>query len=353
MLDQVFISPFWQTEVFQNTLESYIISGGLFVSLVLFFWVFHKIVLIRVEDVSKKTVTDIDNQFVKIIRSIKPTLYVSIAFLISLDMLLLGDLIDLVIKIALWLLVTYQVITSLYILVDYVARKIQDRRESLAEKEAIETIGKIVKGVLWVIGALVILQNLGIQVTSLIAGLGIGGIAIAFALQNILGDLFSSFAIIFDKPFEPGDFIVVGEHSGVVQEIGIKTTRIKALQGEEIVISNTELTNARIQNFKKLSERRVAFMVGVAYETDTKKLKKIPGMVEKIISPLDQVRFDRAHLHQFGDSSLNFEIVYFIDSSDYAFYMDTHQSILLAIKDGFDTQKIEIAYPTQTLYLRK
>ena len=218
---------------------------------------------------------------------------------------------------------------------------------------AAELLGLIARIALWVLGFLLILSNFGIDITSLIAGLGIGGIAVALALQNILGDLFSSFAIYFDKPFEIGDFIVVGDKSGIVKKIGIKTTRVTSLQGEEIVFSNKELTTAQIQNFKKLKERRKVFSVGVTYNTPAEVVEQIPSFIEGVIKNIDNVRFDRSHFMEFADSALVFETVYYILSADYNDYMDVNQSIHLGIKKIFDEKGIEFAFPTQTLYVKK
>jgi MscS family membrane protein len=179
------------------------------------------------------------------------------------------------------------------------------------------------------------------------------GVAIAFAFQNILEDLFSSFAIVFDKPFKIGDFIIVGDKLGVVEKIGIKTTRIKSLQGEEIVISNKELTSAQVRNFKKMETRRISFSFGVTYQTPTEKLKGIPKTVESIIEETDNVRFDRAHFNEFGDSALLFEVVYYVEGNDYNMYMDAQQQINLKIKESFEKDGIEMAYPTQTIFLQK
>ncbi|RMD61247.1 mechanosensitive ion channel family protein, partial [Candidatus Parcubacteria bacterium] len=172
-------------------------------------------------------------------------------------------------------------------------------------------------------------------------------------VQNILSDLFSSFTILVDKPFVPGDFIVVGEHMGVVEKIGIKTTRLRALQGEEIVISNRELTATRIQNFKRMKARRVLFRIGVVYETPSELLEQIPDLVRDIIARQKNVAFDRAHFSSFDDSSLTFEIVYYVNSGDYKEYMDVHQRILFAIKREFERRGISMAYPTRTVYLAR
>ena len=248
--------------------------------------------------------------------------------------------------------VTYQVIVSIQILINRVIKK---RVAKDATSEAIlGLMGKILKGIIWGVGLIFVLSNLGVNVTSLLAGLGIGGIAIAFALQNILEDLFSSFAIFFDKPFRVGDFIVVGgNYKGSVEKIGIKTTRLRSLQGEELVISNKELTSAKIQNFGKIERRRVVLNVGVTYETPLEKLRKIPQLVKEIVENTDNVDFDRAFLVKFGDFAIIFEIVYFVQSSDYLMHLESQQKILFKIKEVFEKENIEFAYPTQTLYLKK
>jgi small-conductance mechanosensitive channel len=197
------------------------------------------------------------------------------------------------------------------------------------------------------------MDNLGFNISAVIAGLGIGGIAIALAAQAILGDLFSYFVIFFDRPFEVGDFIVVGDKTGTVEYTGIKTTRIRALSGEQLVFSNTDLTNSRIHNFKKMQERRVVFKLGVVYQTPTAQLEEIPKIVRAIIEKHTDVRFDRGHFASYSDFSLNFEFVYFVFGAEYVKYMDTQQSINLEIYKEFEKRKIEFAYPTQTLYLNK
>ncbi len=205
---------------------------------------------------------------------------------------------------------------------------------------------------LWSVALLVALQNLGFEITALVAGFGIGGIAIAFALQNILGDIFCSVAIILDKPFAVGDFIIVGEQLGVVENIGIKTTRVRSLWGEQIIFSNADLTNSRIRNFKRMQERRVVFSIGVVYETPAEKLELIPGIVRESIEANALTRFDRAHFQRFGDFSLDFEIVYYVLDRDFNIFMDIQQGINLAIFRRFKEEGIQFAYPTQELVVR-
>ncbi|OIO55856.1 hypothetical protein AUJ46_00010 [Candidatus Peregrinibacteria bacterium CG1_02_54_53] len=183
------------------------------------------------------------------------------------------------------------------------------------------------KIVLWALALLLILSNLGIEVTALVASLGVGGIAVALAVQNILGDVFNSISLYIDRPFETGDFIVVGPHMGTVQRVGLKTTRILALSGEELVISNSELTAARIQNFKKMRDRRVLFTFGLEYGTSTDKLKRAKEIVTQVIKETEESSLDRVHFKEFGDSALLFEVVYYVHSSDYNVHMDIRERL--------------------------
>lgn len=319
------------------------------------FWVINFIALKHFEKLSKKTKTDIDDTVIEIIKSLKPPFYIFLAFYIGISFLSLHYIADKVVTAILLFWIILQVSTAAGILVKFAVRKYVHNGEDDEHKVrgANQFLSILVRIVIWSFGLLWILSNLGIDITSLVAGLGIGGIAVAFALQNILSDLFSSFAIHFDKPFQVGDYIVVGDKSGTVEKIGIKTTRVRALQGEEIVFSNKELTSIQIQNFKKLKERRVSFQLGVEYSTPNKKLESIPAWIQKIIESEDKLRFDRVHFVSFGDSALIFEIVFYILSPEYSDYVDSQQSINLKIKDIFESEGIEIAYPTQTLHIKK
>jgi small-conductance mechanosensitive channel len=214
----------------------------------------------------------------------------------------------------------------------------------------LNTVGFLLRMALWTILLLIALDNFGVNVTTLIAGLGIGGIAVALAVQNVLSDLFASFSIVLDKPFVIGDFIIVDDLLGTVEHIGIKTTRIRSLSGEQLIFSNADLLNSRIRNFKRMYERRVVFSIGILYETPIEKIEAVPAMIRDIIEDQELIRFDRAHFKEYGAYSLNFEIVYWILNPDYTFYMDTQQAINIAIFKLFKEADIEFAYPTQTLY---
>jgi small-conductance mechanosensitive channel len=211
-------------------------------------------------------------------------------------------------------------------------------------------IGRLV---LYSVVLLLILDNVpGVQITALVASLGVGGIAVALAVQNILGDLFASLSIALDKPFVIGDFIVVGDEMGTVEQIGLKTTRLRSLSGEQLIFSNTDLLNSRIRNFKRMDERRIVFQIGVAYETDTEVLRAIPAMLREAVEAQAQTRFDLAHLMRFDSSALGFEVVYFVLSPNFNLYADIQQAINMVLIERFRAEGIVIAYPTQQIYLQ-
>lgn len=202
---------------------------------------------------------------------------------------------------------------------------------------------------LWSALLLLGLQNAGVNVSAALTGLGIGGIAVALAVQNILSDLFASVAIVLDRPFVIGDFIIVGDLLGTVEHIGIKTTRLRSLYGEQLVIANAQLLQSSIKNYKRMQERRVTFGFGITYDTPRGTVAQIPGMVRAAIAQQSGVRFDRAHFKEFGASCLNFEVVYYVLSPDYNRYMDIQQAVNLELMEQFDADSIEFAFPTRTL----
>jgi len=232
----------------------------------------------------------------------------------------------------------------------FVKRKL---KEDAAVATSLAALGFLAKFVIWAIVVLIALDIMGIDITALIAGLGIGGIAIALAVQNILSDLFASLSILVDKPFVIGDFIVVGDLMGTVERIGLKTTRLRSLSGEQIIFSNSDLLGSRVRNYKRMYERRIAFSLGVTYDTGADLLEQIPKMIEEIISAQPNVRFDRCHFKSFGDFALIIETVYYMLIPDYTAYMDTQQAINLAIARRFEEEGIQFAYPTQTIYLTR
>ncbi|HEX6179125.1 MAG TPA: mechanosensitive ion channel family protein [Thermoanaerobaculia bacterium] len=206
---------------------------------------------------------------------------------------------------------------------------------------------------IWIVAVMSAIANLGFDITALIAGLGIGGVAVALAVQNILGDLFASLSIVLDKPFVVGDFIIVGTEMGTVEHIGLKTTQLRSLSGEQLIISNGDLLKSRIRNYKRMAERRVLFTIGVVYETPLETVEKIPMMIRAAIEQQQNTRVDRIHFLKFGDSALEFETVYWMTVSDYNAYADTQQAINLSLLRAFETAGIEFAYPTRTVYVNQ
>ncbi len=230
-------------------------------------------------------------------------------------------------------------------------RRQEQLEEDAGAVAAMDIVGFLVRVSVWAIVFLLALDNLGVNITALVAGLGVGGIAVALAAQNIISDLFASLSIVLDKPFVLGDFLVIDSLSGNVEKVGIKTTRVRSLSGEQLVFSNNDLLGSRIRNYGRMSERRILFTIGVVYQTSAEKLEQVPELIKDIIVKQESARFDRAHFKAFGAYSLDFEIVYYVESSDYALYMHIQQAVNYEIFRRFAEIGIEFAYPTQKLFL--
>ena len=227
-------------------------------------------------------------------------------------------------------------------------------RRGMTSGPTASTVGALVvlvRVALFLVLFLFALDNLGFEIAPLIAGLGIGGIAVALAVQNILGDLFAALSIVIDKPFVVGDFIVIDTHAGTVEHIGLKSTRVRSLSGEQIIIGNADLLKARINHYKRMVERRAVFHLGVTYETSPAQLRRIPEIVRDAIGHQQMTRFDRCHFKTYGDFDLKFETVYWVLSADYNVYMDIQQAINLEIFTRFAEEKIQFAYPTRTIHM--
>ncbi|NIR52206.1 mechanosensitive ion channel [candidate division KSB1 bacterium] len=345
-LDQVF---------FDNSVKTWIIAFVIGGAIYVFLKIFKSIVAKRLHALTKRTRTEIDDLVVDLLNRVSSFFLISIAIFGGSQALVLPTKVTGIIRTLVIIGFLFQAaIWGNGLIVYWIERFRKEKmEEDPATATTITALGFVGKLLLWVIILLLALDNLGIDVTGLIAGLGIGGIAIALAVQNILGDLFASLSIVLDKPFVIGDFIIVDSYLGVVKHIGLKTTRVQSLSGEQLIFSNSDLLNSRIRNFKRMYERRVVFSLGVIYQTPHEKLERIPGMIRKIIEEQEQARFDRAHFKEYGASSLVYEIVYYVLTPDYNMYMDIQQSINLTIFKRFEEEGIEFAYPTQTLFLQK
>jgi small-conductance mechanosensitive channel len=223
--------------------------------------------------------------------------------------------------------------------------------EMAYERHIPEGAKSLALGVMWVAVILAAVDSLGFDISQALTGLGITGVAVALSTRQVLGDLFAFFSITSDKPFQRGDFIVVGDCSGNVEHIGLRSTRIRSLSGEQVVFANSVLLEKRIQNFKTLKARRIVIRIGVVYETEYETLVAIPGLVAELFESIELANFDRAHFSDYGESSLDFEIVYYVMTSDYKKYMDIRQQVQLAIFQRFEEQGIKFAYPTRKLLL--
>ena len=337
----------------ENTVLNWLISAGTACAIFFFIIVLRRIVLRKFQRFAEKTDTKIDDLFVDILKDLKKITMLVIAVYGGSKVLILHPKASSAIEILLILTSLLQAgIWGNRIINFFIANILAKIDITAGENKSIQSIFRLVGRILlWSVILLLALDNLGVNITTLIAGLGIGGIAVALALQNILGDLFASLSILLDRPFETGDFIIVGDYLGTVEHIGLKTTRLRSLSGEENVFSNTDLIQSRIRNYKRMTERRIVFLIDVVYQTPYDKLCNIPVMIKEIIDSQKFVRFDRAHFKEFADSSLKFEVVYYISSPDYNTYMDIQQNINLDIFKRFQQEQIEFAYPTRTVFM--
>jgi small-conductance mechanosensitive channel len=222
-----------------------------------------------------------------------------------------------------------------------------------AQLTTLHAVAFLLRTVLYVVLVLLALDNLGVNVTALVTGLGIGGVAVALAAQSVLGDLFASLSIVLDRPFVLGDFIVAGTEMGTVEHIGIKTTRLRSLSGEQLIFANSDLLKSRVQNYQRMKERRVIFTVGVSVDTPPELMAKAPGIVQTAVEGQQNVRFERSHFRGFGESSLDIEYVYWVLDADYNRYADIQQAINLQIMTGFASAGIAFATTTRVVKLER
>jgi len=348
-MENILNQTFWG-----NTVKDYLISLIAFIIVAILLWVFKSIFLNRLKKIAKKTKTEIDDVIIKCLQLINWPLYLAIALWVAFKFIYVAPNINKIYNYFVTIIIIYYVVKIIIVWINYFTDNITKKRVEegrATDAGIIKLINNILKGILWSIAILILLDNFGVNITTLIAGLGIGGIAIAFALQAILGDVMASFSIYFDRPFDIGDFIIVDNLSGNVKKIGIKSTKIDSLTGEEIIIPNKDLGNSRVRNYKRMQKRRISFTFGITYDTPIAKLKMIPDIITKIINENEICNLDRVHFNKFGDYNLIFEVVYYIMDPDYNLYMDIQQKINFEIKESFEKEGIEFAYPTRTIFV--
>jgi len=338
----------------ENRILDYVIAFLTLIFGLLFVKSIIRLIIKRLKRLAERTDTKFDDFIIKILEKIGlPALYIS-CFYVSAKILKIPSGADALINVLAVVVLTFFSARIVVMLADwsinsYLVRKQHDP----TVVRSLDGMLWVVKLLIWVLAIIILLDNLGYKVSTLIAGLGIGGIAVAIAAQALLKDFFSYFSIVFDHPFKIGDFIIIGDFMGTVEYIGIKTTRIRSLGGELVIFSNTDLTDSRVRNYRLMEKRRVLFRIGVTYQIPLNKLKETPKIIEQVIKSVKDAAFDRAHFFNYGDFSLIFEVVYFVLSPDYNKYMDIQQEINFKIKEEFEKLGIEFAYPTQTLFVNK
>lgn len=349
--EQIF---FWGNSV-RQIITALVILLGLIFFFKIIFWALIK----HLEKLAKRTVNNIDDFAIALVDGVRPPVYYLVAVYLASKFLTMPTVIESAVHITFIIVIVWQAI--------YIALKVTDRliniqikkiaKSNPGQKTILKFLKQAINGMIWIVGVLLVLANMGVDVSSLIAGLGIGGLAIALALKNILTDIFSSFSILIDKPFVVGDFIAISDkHQGTVKKIGIKTTRLETRDGQELIIANKKLTEQVVQNFRGKGgkkKRNISFVLGVTYETPEEKLKKIPDLMESIIKQQENADLEKVSFDSFGDFALNFKILISINEKEGVKLSEVKSNINYAIFETFNKEKIDFAYPTQTIQIVK
>lgn len=338
-----------------NTPEAYGLALTAFCAALALLYIVKNIGIARLKALALKTETDLDDLVISLIEKFRWFEYQLVAFYVSTRYLQRVPAFDKALHLLLLFVFTYRGITIAQDLLSYWINKIAAQRslDGQAKNSVVKSTQVILRTLVWVAAVLFVLDNLGVNISAVLTGLGIGGVAVALAAQAILGDLFNFFVILLDKPFAIGDFIVSDAVSGTIEHVGLKSTRIRSISGEMVVVSNSNLLGSRIRNYKDLTKRRVVFKTGIVYGTAPETLKKIPAIMKKAVQGVPKAEFDRCNLYNCGDFSLDFETVYYLNEPDYNAYMDAHEKTLLGVIEGLHAAGAEMAYPTQTVLVKK
>ena len=339
-----------------NSVRAWAIAIAIAVAAFFVLLLIRRLLLGRLSAIAKRTTTELDDILVEIVARTRPYFLAAAAAVFGSRFLVLPATTDVYVGGAFALVLLVQCGMWGATAVDLWINQRLNRRVTgvdVASATTIRALGIGIKVLLWVIVFITALDKFGVNVTTLVTGLGIGGVAIALAVQNVLGDLFAALSIVLDKPFDVGDAIAVDQMSGTVERIGLKTTHVRSLSGEQIIISNSDLLKSRIRNYKRQVERRVVFTTDVTYDTSPEAMARIPGMIREVVSSQQPVRFDRSHFTQYTDSALRFETVYYVLDADYTRYLDIQQNINLELLRRFNAEKIDFAFPTRTVMLEE
>lgn len=347
-----------RTLIDTNTVHGVIVACSVVFAVLASFWLVRQVVVIRLRRISRGTKTHVDDVAVAVLSDIRFWCVLTVGLALGSQALSLPPGFSRIIRVVTVLVVGVQLLITSRLVVDAVIARLLEKGKGRDGKPdpslasgviIIRFIATLVLGVLLV---LLILANLGVEITPLLTGLGIGGIAIALAAQKILGDLFGSLTILFDKPFQVGDVIKVAEFVGTVEKIGVKTTRVRSVNGEMLVMTNTDLLESRLQNFQQMQERRVTASIDITYETPAAKRAALPGIVQQIISQQTEARFDRCHCKALAAYAVQFEYVYFVSSPDHATHVRIQHAINMKLLEVFAQEKIDFAYPTTVQFYR-
>ena len=343
------------TVYFDNTVRVWLVALGTVVAVLLTLGLAKRLIVRRLSRFAEATATDIDNLVVHLLRHTRWYFLLAVSLYAASQALHTSLAVHDVVRVVIILTILLQGAIWGNGLIAYALARMAKQRFTgdRAGTTALTAVGFVMRLVLWTLVLILALDNLGFNITTLVAGLGIGGIAVALALQNILGDLFASLSIVLDKPFLIGDFIAVDTIQGTVDHVGLKTTRLRSLSGEEIVIANADLLRSRIRNYRRMQERRAVFTVGITYSTPPDKVASLPGFLREAITAQPEARFDRAHFKSFGESALLFEAVYFVTSPEYGVFMDVQQQINLGVLHRCTEEGIVFAFPTHTVYVKQ
>jgi len=337
---------------FNNTVLAWLTALGVAAGVTLALYLTKTVVVHRLAALAERTETKLDDIAVAALQSTKKIVMLIMGLYAGCKLLVLPDTVQIFATRA--AIVTGLIQAAIWgnnALRAWLTQYYDNRATEPGRATSAAAVGFITRMVLWIVILLMILDNLGVNITTLVASLGIGGVAVALAVQNILGDLFASLSIVLDKPFVIGDFVIVDKYLGTVEYVGLKTTRIRSLGGEELIFANGDLLKSRLQNMTRMRRRRIVFSIAVTLDTPRDKLAAIAPMLTEIVKAQQDVSFDRAHFQGIGPSSMNFEVVYWVESPDYNRFMDIQQEILLQIVDGLAALDVRLAYPTQVLHM--
>ncbi len=332
---------FLAREYWGNSVQDYLIAFGIVIAAILLIQIFKRGFLKRFEKWAAQSEAHFDNMIVRGTERFGLPILTFLIIYWAINYLTLSPKAEKVADVATAVVIAYFIIRLISAFIqNLISSSVRKQENGEVKVKQIGGLMIIINMVIWVLGLVFLIDNLGYNVTTILTGVGIGGIAIALAAQNIVGDLFNYFVIFFDKPFEVGDSVTVDDTNGTIEYIGLKTTRIRSLTGEQIIISNSDLTKSRVHNFKRQATRRIAFTLSVRYQTPAEKLRKIPGIIKEIIEASENTQFDRAHFAKFTEYGLTFEVVYFVTVPDYIRYMDVQQEINLKIMEAFKNEQI-------------